>query len=129
MAEDAGRQELRAVEGGRVSQVERAEERQGGRQRQVRVRQPAAEQVHAQGHHEQAAASELVSQLSEQQRADHLTDEVDRADRCCLGGGQVKGVALGENPDDRTGNGDLQPVEDPSHSEPDDHAGVEGRPV
>jgi catechol 2,3-dioxygenase-like lactoylglutathione lyase family enzyme len=30
---------------------------------------------------------------------------------------------------DRTGNGDFQPVEDPSHSERDDHAGVKGRPV
>src|SRR6202012_2066451 len=90
--------------------------------------EPGADQVDTQRPGEQLAAAELVGQPPEHQRPDHLTDQVDGADRGRLRGGEVQRVGLGQLAGDRAGDGHRQTVQYPGGAQPDDQAGVEGCP-
>ena len=90
--------------------------------------QPAADQVHAQGDHEEVASAELVRQPPEEQRADHLAGQVHGGDEADRRRRQAERLGLGQRVGHRAGDGDLQPVEDPGHAQRDHHPGMERRP-
>ena len=82
------------------------------------------EQVHAEGDHEQVAPTELVRQAAEEERPDHLAEEIDGADgEGHLGGGEVQGLLLADEAFGVAGDGDLQAVQHPRHPERNDQAG------
>ena len=86
----------------------------------------ATEQVHAQGDHEQVAPAELVRHPAEEERPDHLAQEIDGADgEGHFGGGQVQGLLLADESFGIAGDGDLEAVQHPRHPERDDQTGVE----
>ena len=91
-------------------------------------REAAAEEVDAQGDHEEVASTEFVGQPPEEQRADYLAGQVHGGDQPDGRRRQPERLGLGERVGHRAGHGDLQTIEDPGHAESDDHAGVERRP-
>ena len=90
--------------------------------------QPGPAQVHGHGDHEQLAAAQPVRQPAEEQRPDHLAEQVDGGDQTDGGRGQSERGRLGQRFGDRAGNGDLQAVEDPGDPECQHQPGVERRP-
>ena len=92
--------------------------------------QEPSEEVHAQGDHEEVAAAPLVRQPAEEQRPEHLAQQVDRAH----GEGHPDGRRLRDclllmSAGDVAGDGDLEPVENPGHPESHHQPGVEARPA
>jgi hypothetical protein len=87
--------------------------------------QAAADEVDRQRQHEELAPAEPVGHVAEDERTDHLADEVDRRDQPGVGRGQVQGLGLGQDRGHGTGDGDFEAVEDPRDPQRDDHPGVE----
>ena len=92
-------------------------------------RQGVAEQVDAQRDDEEVLAAPLVGQVTEEQRAEDLTEQVDRGDRADLGRAQTERRFVGQNSRDCAGDGDLDAVQDPGGAERHHHLGVERRPA
>ena len=90
--------------------------------------EPAADQVDAEGDHEEVLAAELVGQLAEEQRPDDLADQVPPGDVGDRARAQVQRVVQGQVGPDVAGDGDLEAVEDPGDAERDDQPGMEPRP-
>ncbi len=87
-------------------------------------RQTRGDEVDRQGHREELLAAQGVGHPTEEERADHLTDEVDRAGEADIGRGHVERLLEAARGDDL----DLETVEDPCGPETEDHHPVEPRP-
>ena len=87
------------------------------------------DQIHREGQHEQIAPAEPVGQMTEEQRAQARPGDVERRRHADLGGVEVDAAALlGEAGRHVADHRDLEPVEDPHPTEPDDDAPVKLRP-
>ena len=86
----------------------------------------ATEEVDAQGDHEEVAPAELVRHPSEEEGSGHLAQEVDGADgERHLGRREIEGLLLTDEAFGIAGDGDLETVEHPRHTEGYDQTSME----
>jgi hypothetical protein len=90
--------------------------------------EPAADQVDAEGDHEQLPPAELVRQPPEKQRADHLADQVPGRDVRHRARRHAERAGLGQVRADVAGDRDLEAVQYPGDAKRDNQVSVEPRP-
>ena len=90
----------------------------------------ATEKVDTQRDHEEVASAELVGHPAEEECSGHLTQEIDGADgERHFGRREVEGLLLADEAFGVAGDGDLETVEYPRHTEGYDQTRMEARPT
>jgi hypothetical protein len=93
---------------------------QGGRRR--------GDEIDQQGDAEEPFAADPVGEPAEEERARNGAGKISAVGQPDIGGGKSQGWAVPQGPGDRTGQGDLQAIENPGDAECDNDKPVEPRP-